>query len=91
MKNRRCFPTRKAVANSNEFLDSSLAPTQIHIFLDAVKEGKQLPIDARWAEWTTAMNNELDFLWNGRDKNAAIVADRAAKAVNKVLSEEPGW
>ena len=91
VKNRRCFPTRKAVANSNEFLDSSLAPTQIHIFLDAVKEGKQLPIDARWAEWTTAMNNELDFLWNGRDKNAAIVADRAAKAVNKVLSEEPGW
>jgi multiple sugar transport system substrate-binding protein len=91
VKNRRCFPTRKAVANSKEFLDSSLAPNQIHIFLDAVKSGKQLPIDSRWSEWTTAMNNELDFLWNGQERDAAAVAARAAKAVDKVLSEEPGW
>ena len=91
VKNRRCFPTRKAVANSKEFLDSSLPPTQIHIFLDAVKQGKQLPIDDRWAEWTTAMNNELDFLWNGRERDAGVVARRAAKAVNKILTEEPGW
>ena len=91
VKNRRCFPTRKAVATSKEFLDTSLPPTQIHIFLDAVKGGKQLPIDDRWAEWTTAMNNELDFLWNGRERDAAVIARRAAKTVNKVLSEEPGW
>ena len=91
VKNRRCFPTRKAVAGSKEFLESWLAPTQIHVFLDAVKGGKQLPIDDRWSEWTVAMNNELDFLWNGRERDAKAVAERASKAVNKVLSEEPGW
>jgi multiple sugar transport system substrate-binding protein len=91
VQNRRCFPTRKAVANSPEFLDSSLPPTQIHIFLDAVKGGKQLPIDDRWSEWTTTMNNELDTLWNGREHDTKLVAERAAKAVNKVLAEEPGW
>jgi multiple sugar transport system substrate-binding protein len=91
VQNRRCFPTRKAVANSPEFLDSSLPPTQIHIFLDAVESGKQLPIDDRWSEWTTTMNNELDTLWNGREHDAKIVAERASRAVNKVLAEEPGW
>lgn len=91
VKNRRCFPTRVAVANSKDFLDSTLAPTQIHIFLDAVKGGRQLPIDDRWGEWTTTMNNELDLLWNGRERDAKVVADKAAKAVNKVLAEEPGW
>jgi multiple sugar transport system substrate-binding protein len=89
--NRRCFPTRKAVANSPEFLQSTLPPTQIRIFLDAVKSGKQLPIDDRWAEWTTTMNNELDALWSGRETDAKIVAEHAAQAVNKVLAEEPGW
>jgi multiple sugar transport system substrate-binding protein len=91
VKNRRCFPTRVAVANSKEFLDDSTSPTQIHIFLDAVRGGRQLPIDDRWSEWTTTMNNELDFLWNGRERDANKVAIRAANAVDKVLSEEPGW
>lgn len=91
VKNRRCFPTRKSVANSPAFLDSTLAPTQIHIFLDAVKGGKQLPIDDRWSEWTTTMNNELDNLWSGKERDAKVVAERAAKAVDKVLAEEPGW
>ncbi len=91
VKNRRCFPTRVSVANSKDFLDSTLAPTQIHIFLDAVKGGRQLPIDDRWGEWTTTMNNELDLLWNGRERDAKVVALKAATAVNKVLAEEPGW
>ena len=89
--NRRSFPTRKAVATSKEYLDSSLPPSQIHIFVDAVKGGKQLPIDDRWSEWTTTMNNELDALWSGRERDARIVGKEAAKAVNKVLAEEPGW
>lgn len=91
VKNRRCFPTRIEVANSKEFLDSSSTPHQIHIFLDAVKTGKPLPIDDRWGEWTQAMNNELDFLWNGVELDTKAVANRATTAIDKVLSEEPGW
>lgn len=91
VKNRRSFPTRKAVAYSKEFRDGSLPPSQIHIFIDAVETGRQLPIDNRWAEWTVAMNNELDMLWNGANRDAKAVANRASQAVNKVLSEEPGW
>ena len=91
VKNRRCFPTRIEVANSKEFSDGTLPPSQIHTFIGAVQGGKQLPIDDRWAEWTTAMNNELDLLWNGREKDAKVVADRASKAIDKVLAQEPGW
>ncbi|MBS1702744.1 MAG: sugar ABC transporter substrate-binding protein [Armatimonadetes bacterium] len=91
VKNRRCFPTRKAVAYSKEFSDGSLPPSQIHIFIDAVEDGRQLPIDDRWAEWTQAMNDQLDRLWNGTERDAKVAGKRAADAVNKVLSEEPGW
>ncbi len=91
VKNRRCFPTRKSVAYSKEFSNGDLPPSQIHIFVDAVESGRQLPIDDRWAEWTQAMNNELDRLWNGTNRDAKSVADQASNAVNRVLSEEPGW
>lgn len=91
VQNRRCFPTRVSVANSKAFSDATLAPTQIHIFIDAVKGGRQLPIDDRWAEWTTTMNNELDLLWNGSERDAKVVAGRATKSIDKLLSEEPGW
>lgn len=91
VQNRRCFPTRKAIAESKEFLANDKPPKQIHIFLDAVKTGRALPIDDRWAEWTQVMNNELDRLWNGADRDVARVAKRAAEAVNKVREEEPGW
>ena len=91
VQNRRCFPTRKSVAYSEEFKDGSLPPSQIHVFINAVEGGRQLPIDDRWAEWTQAMNNELDLLWNGTNRDASHVAAKASKAVNKVLGEEPGW
>ncbi len=90
-KNRRCFPTRKSVANSKEFLNADLPPKQIHIFLDAVKTSRQLPIDDRWSEWTIAMNNELDQVWNGTNRDVKSGAERASRAVDKVLNEEPGW
>ena len=60
-------------------------------FLDAVKNGRELPIDDRWAEWGRAATSELDDLWSGQDRDAGRVAKRASAKANKVLAEEPGW
>lgn len=91
IENRRCYPTRVALTKDPAFLDDSKPPSQIRIFVDAVRTAKPLPINERWGEWSQAMNTELDNLWAGRERDAQKVAVRAKRAVDKVLSEEPGW
>jgi multiple sugar transport system substrate-binding protein len=88
---RRCFPTRIAVAESKAYLESDKPPFHMKAFLDAVKTGRPLPIDDRWAEWTNAAQAQLDNLFAGRDKDAAQVLALAARDANKVLAQEPGW
>lgn len=91
VQNRRNFPTRKAVAYSDEFLNSTLPPFQNRVFQLAVEQGKPMPIHDRWFEWTQAMNSELDGLMSGRERSAAEACKRAAAAVNKVLADEAGF
>jgi multiple sugar transport system substrate-binding protein len=88
---RRCFPTRIAIAESPEYLHPSTPPFHMDAFLDAVKNGRPLPIDDRWEEWGRAASSELDDLWSGQDRDAARVARRASLAATKVLVEGAGW
>ncbi len=88
---RRCFPTRIAVSESKAYLESDKPPFHMQAFLDAVKTGRPLPIDDRWAEWTTAVRAQLDNLFNGVDKDASHALKLAAKDANKVLNQEAGW
>ncbi|HLK13298.1 MAG TPA: sugar ABC transporter substrate-binding protein, partial [Fimbriimonadaceae bacterium] len=50
-KLRRCFPTRVSVAESSAYLEADAPPFHMRAFIDAVKTGRPLPIDDRWAEW----------------------------------------
>lgn len=88
---RRGAPSRKSVAYSKTFLTADAPPHNTQAYLTAVLNGKELPIDARWAEWTQAMNTELEELWSGRERDASVVLRRAADRVNAVLNSEEGF
>lgn len=90
-KLRRCAPSRKAVASSPAFLHADAAPFHTGVYLSAFQKGRELPINPRWAEWTTAMNSEMDNLWSGRERDARVVLRRAASKVNAVLESEEGF
>jgi len=90
-KLRRGDPSRKSVAYSPEFLHASRAPYNTRAYLSALENGRLLPIDARWQEWLTALNAELDELWSGREPNARAVLDRAVRRVDAVLASEEGF
>jgi multiple sugar transport system substrate-binding protein len=88
---RRGDPSRKSVAYAPEFLKTKQPPFHTGVYLTAVENGRPLPIDARWFEWVTAMNAELDNLWSGRERSAAVVLHHAADKVNAVLASEEGY
>ncbi|MHB8637957.1 MAG: ABC transporter substrate-binding protein [Fimbriimonadaceae bacterium] len=88
---RRCFPTRIAVATSGAYLRTDASPFHMQAFVDAVKTGRPLPIDDRWAEWTTVVQAHLDELFDDPKANAAAELALAAHDADKVLAEEPGW
>lgn len=92
-KLRRGAPSRKSVADSEAFLkpDPKKPPRNTKVYLSAVENGKALPINARWAEWTQAQTSAMDDLWAGRDLDAAAVCQRAAQKVNDVLASEEGY
>ena len=91
VKLRRCFPTRKAMAYSPDYLKSTLPPFNNWVFVDAVEHSRPLPINDRWSEWTTAFNSEIDNLIAGRERDAKVVLSRAKVKVDKVLAEEAGF
>jgi multiple sugar transport system substrate-binding protein len=88
---RRSAPTRREIAYSDEFLQSKAPPYQMQTFLHTLENGKPLPINERWSEWTQAANMELDNLFSGRELDAAKVLKRAAAKVDEVLADEEGF
>jgi len=91
VKRRRCFPTRKAMAYSAEYLKSKLPPFNNWAFVDAVAHSRPLPINERWSEWTQAFDSEIDNLIAGRERDAGVVLRRAKVKVDKVLADEAGF
>ncbi len=89
--NRRNFPTRKAVAYSQEFLKPKTRPYQTDVFLQGVEGAKELPINHRWSEWTQVLNSEQDNLYAGRERDAGVAMRRAAAKINEVLADEEGF
>jgi multiple sugar transport system substrate-binding protein len=90
-KIRRCFPTRRDVAYSKEYLDRSLPPAHPEAFTQAVEAGRILPINARWSEWTQILNSEVDNLMAGRERDARTVLQRAKAKIDAALAEDPGF
>lgn len=89
--NRRNFPTRKSVAYSRAFLKPTCRPYQADVYLRTVENAGELPIDARWSEWTNAFGTVQDDLYSGRERSAAVAMRRAKQKVDEVLSDEEGF
>ncbi|HSH95853.1 MAG TPA: sugar ABC transporter substrate-binding protein [Roseimicrobium sp.] len=88
---RRSFPTRKAVAESDDFLKTTQSPFNTRAFITSIEKGKPLPINDRWSEWTQALTSELDNLMSGRERDAKAVLTRANAKIDTILSEAPGY
>jgi multiple sugar transport system substrate-binding protein len=88
---RRNFPTRKSVAYSKQFLETTLPPYNTKAFLQAVEHARSLPIGPRWTAWTHAMEDAEDDLFSGRERNAAPVMAAAAQKINVILNDEEGF
>ena len=88
---RRCFPTRKDVAYSPEFLASGdKPPHHLDAFIFSVEKGRTLPITSRWAEWTTEFNGALEPLFNGTTHEVDQTVAEAQRRANEVLAVREG-
>lgn len=88
---RRSFPTRRAVAESDDFLKTEQAPFNTRAFVSSIETAKPLPITDRWAQWTQILNSELDDLMSGRERDAGVVLRRAQTKIDKALNEPEGF
>jgi len=88
---RRTFPSRISVAEGPKFLTCTKPPYQIAAFVDCVKEGRILPIDDRWNEWTQEFTSGIDNLMGGREHDARAALLKVKAKVDQTLSEPPGF
>ena len=89
-RNRRSFPTRKAVAYSDDYLKSDQPPFNMRAFTYAVETGKPFPITSRWGEWTREFRSGLDNLLAGRTPDIAAAAKEAEDRANGTLAVKEG-
>lgn len=88
---RRCFPTRKDVALSPEYLRSGdQPPHHLDAFVDSVQRGRILPITSRWSEWTTEFNSGMEPVFNGTQKNLDAGLAEAQRRANATLAVREG-
>lgn len=88
---RRCFPTRKDVAYSPEFLASgNRPPHHLDAFIYSVEKGRVLPITSRWAEWNTEFNSGLEPLFNGTTHDIDGTLAEAQRRANETLAVREG-
>lgn len=89
-RNRRSFPTRKAVAYSDDYLKGNNPPFNMRAFTYAVETGKPFPITGRWSEWTREFRSGLDNLLAGRVSNAGPAVKDAENRANESLAVKEG-
>jgi multiple sugar transport system substrate-binding protein len=88
---RRCFPTRKDVAYSPEYLASGdKPPHHMDAFIFSVEKGRVLPITSRWSEWTTEFNGALEPLFNGTTHDVDKTVVEAQRRANETLAVREG-
>jgi multiple sugar transport system substrate-binding protein len=88
---RRCVATRRSVQNDPAYLTSDKPPFQTEVFLDAVKRGRILPIDARYQEWAQVFNSATDALFNVGTLSVRDACQSATDRINALLSGEEGF
>ncbi|MBS1709873.1 MAG: hypothetical protein JSS65_14260, partial [Armatimonadetes bacterium] len=91
IENRRNFPTRRAVAASQEFLHTTKPPFQTMAFIEAERNSRPLPIGPRWNEWTTAYKAGIDNIYSGRAKDIGKELRDLQKRIESILADEEGY
>lgn len=90
-KLRRVVPTRFSVQRDPRYLHADQPPYHTDVFLEAVKNGKTLPIDWRYQEWSQVFNSAMEGYFNIGTGTAESACRDAAARVNAVLSGEEGF
>lgn len=85
---RRCIPTRRGIALSDEYLSADKPPYNMRAFVAGVDDPQpQLPYDEKWAEWIVEWQAHLDecFL---RSKPTQQAMDEAVVRIDMILNGE---
>lgn len=90
-KLRRCVPTRLSVQKNPAYLAADKPPFHTDIFLDAVRRGRTLPIDARYQEWVQEYNSATDALFNVGSIDVKQASRNATERINRLLAGEEGF
>jgi hypothetical protein len=88
---RRTIPTRLAVQKDPRYLEAKEAPFQTDVFLESVRRGRTLPIDARYQEWSQQFTAAMEPLFNVASQDARQASAVAAGRVNAILAGEEGF
>ncbi len=88
---RRCVATRRSIQSDPTYLKSDKPPFQTEVFLDAVRRGRILPIDARYQEWAPVFNSATDALFNVGTLSVRDACKSATDRINALLSGEEGF
>lgn len=88
---RRGAPSRRSVAYSDEFLKADQPPYNTRVYLHGFEDGRPLPINPRWGEWTTVFNNRLGSMFLDPEADVAASMRRAARDIDAVLDGEEGF
>lgn len=84
------IPINKAVAESDAFLDSDSAPASKQVFLDAFAASEDLGVNAVWAEYTSALNDNIMAALSGDVGVEAALAEAqqtSQEAIDRFYAE----
>jgi len=87
---RRAFPTRKAVAYSDEYLKGTLPPYNMRAFTFSVETGRPYPITDRWSDWLGEFSSGIDNLFSGQSLDVDAALKVATKRANDALAIPEG-
>ena len=87
-KLRRCIPTRKAVALSDEYLAADGPPYNTRAFITQLElAATQYPYDERYNEWVVEYGNALDRIFYGGEPAGPVLKEAETK-INEILARE---
>lgn len=88
VEERRCMPTRRALAFSEEYLSSEEPPFNMDAFIADIDEPQEIVLpDEKNLEWTTEFQAYLDQIYlGGRDPQAAL--EEACVRIEKILNSD---
>ena len=85
---RRCIPTRRAIALSEEYLRADGPPYNMRAFIARVDNPQpETPYDDRWPEWSSLWQNYIDAAFLST-KPVQQAMDEAVVEIDKVLAGE---